>query len=44
MDIALYMGKLIYSDIVYANNTSWSYWTAMAQEKWSQKTVFICFV
>jgi hypothetical protein len=40
MDIALYMGKLIYSDIVYANNTSWSYWTAMAQEKWSQKNRF----
>lgn len=40
MDIALYMGKLIYSDIVYANNTSWSYWTAMAQEKWNQKNRF----
>lgn len=40
MDIALYMAKLIYSDLVYGNMTGWSYWTAFAQEKWSQKNRF----
>ncbi len=40
MDIALYMGKLIHCDLTYAQNTSWSYWTAMAQEKWGQKNRF----
>lgn len=40
MDIALYLGKLIYSDLVYGNMTGWSYWTAFAQEKWSQKNRF----
>ena len=40
MDIALYMGKLIHSDLVYGNMTGWSYWTAFAQEKWSQKNRF----
>lgn len=40
MDIALYMGKLINCDLTYANCSSWSYWTAMAQEKWSQKDRF----
>lgn len=40
MDIALYMAKLIYADLAYANVSSWSYWTAMAQEKWSQKNRF----
>lgn len=40
MDIALYMGKLIYCDLTYGNMTGWSYWTAFAQEKWGQKNRF----
>lgn len=40
MDLALYMAKMIYADLVYANVSSWSYWTAMAQEQWSQKNRF----
>ena len=40
MDIALYMGKLIYCDMVYAGVSSWSYWTAFAQEQWGQKNRF----
>lgn len=40
MDIALYMAKIIYTDLAYANATSWSYWTAMDQEKYSQKNRF----
>ena len=40
MDIALYMGKVIYCDLVYAGVSSWSYWTAFAQERWGQKNRF----
>jgi O-glycosyl hydrolase len=40
MDIALFMGKLIYADLVNANCSSWAYWTAMDQEKWGQKNRF----
>ena len=40
MDIALYMGKVIYCDMVYADASSWSYWTAFAQEQWGQKNRF----
>ena len=40
MDIALYMGKLIYCDLVFGNMSGWSYWTSFAQEKWSQKNRF----
>lgn len=40
MDIALYMGKVIYCDLAYANVTSWSYWTVFAQEKWGHKNRF----
>jgi hypothetical protein len=40
MDIALYMGKVIYCDLVYASVSSWSYWTAFAQEQWGQKNRF----
>lgn len=40
MDIALYMGKLIWCDLTFANAVGWSYWTAFAQEKWSQKDRF----
>lgn len=40
MDIALYMGKIIHSDLVHGNMAGWSYWTVFAQEKWSQKNRF----
>jgi len=40
MDIALYMAKIIYCDLTFGNMTGWSYWTAFAQEKWSQKNRF----
>ncbi|WP_081773244.1 glycoside hydrolase [Prevotella sp. P6B4] len=40
MDIALYMGKLIYCDLNYGNMSGWSYWTSFAQEKYSQKNRF----
>ena len=40
MDIALYMGKVIYCDLTYGNMTGWSYWTAFAQEKWGHKNRF----
>ncbi|MCR5697108.1 MAG: glycosyl hydrolase [Marinilabiliaceae bacterium] len=40
MDIALYMGKIIHCDLAYGNMAGWSYWTAFAQEKWSQKNRF----
>ena len=40
MDIALYMAKVIHSDLVFGNMTSWHYWTAFAQEQYSQKNRF----
>ena len=40
MDIALFMGKLIYCDLVNAGVVSWSYWTAFAQEQWGWKNRF----
>ena len=40
MDIALFMGKLIYCDMAYANTSSWSYWTALSNEVYSQKNRF----
>lgn len=40
MDIALYMGKVIYSDLTYGNMSGWSYWTAFSQEKWGHKNRF----
>lgn len=39
-DIAAYMSKVIHTDIVYGNCSSWSYWTAMSVERWSQKNRF----
>ncbi len=39
-DIAQYMSRIIHNDIVKANCTSWSYWTAMSVERWSQKNRF----
>lgn len=39
-DIAQYMSRIIHSDITMAGCTSWSYWTAMSVERWSQKNRF----
>lgn len=41
MDIALYMSKVIHTDIVYANAAAWSYWTSMATERWGHKNRFL---
>lgn len=41
MDIALYMSKVINADLTIGNVTSWSYWTAMATERYSQKDRFM---
>lgn len=40
MDIALYMGKVIYCDLTFGNMVGWSYWTAFSQEKWGHKNRF----
>lgn len=39
-DIAQYMSRVIHNDIVAGGCTSWSYWTAMSVERWSQKNRF----
>lgn len=36
-DIALYMAKVIYADLVYAGVSSWSFWTSMDIELWGFK-------
>jgi hypothetical protein len=41
MDIALYMAKIIHSDLAFANVTSWSYWTSMGVELWGHKDRFL---
>ncbi|GAB6120170.1 glycoside hydrolase [Dysgonomonas termitidis] len=41
MDIALYMSKVIHCDLVYANVSSWSYWTSIDQERWNHKNRFL---
>lgn len=41
MDIALYMSKVIHTDLTYANVSSWSYWTAVDLERWSHKNRFL---
>lgn len=41
MDVALYMAKVIHADLSVANVASWSYWTAMGQEKWGHKNRFL---
>lgn len=41
MDIALYMSKVIHADLAYANASSWSYWTALATERWNHKNRFL---
>jgi O-glycosyl hydrolase len=40
MDNALFMAKLIQSDIIYGGVSSWSYWTALSPEVYSQKNRF----
>lgn len=40
LDMALYMSKVLHSDLTVANASSWSYWTAMDAERWSQKCRF----
>jgi len=40
MDIALFMAKVIHSDLAYAEVTSWSYWTSMDMERWGHKNRF----
>ncbi|MDA3879259.1 MAG: T9SS type A sorting domain-containing protein [Prolixibacteraceae bacterium] len=40
MDIALFMAKIIQSDLTFANATSWSFWTAMDVERWGHKNRF----
>lgn len=39
-DIAYYMAKIIHNDLTVAKCSSWSYWTAMSVERWSQKNRF----
>lgn len=40
MDIALFMAKVIQSDLIFANVSSWSFWTAMDVERWGHKNRF----
>lgn len=40
MDLALSMSKVMYHDMATANMSSWSYWTSISQERWSQKSRF----
>ena len=40
IDNALFLARVIYSDLVWANVSSWSYWTVWGQERWSQKNRF----
>ncbi|MDE6533454.1 MAG: beta-glycosidase [Muribaculaceae bacterium] len=38
--IAQYMSRVIHNDLTVADCSSWSYWTAMSVERWSQKNRF----
>lgn len=40
MDIAIYLSKVIYTDLAVANAASWSFWTSMDVERWSHKNRF----
>lgn len=40
MDYAIYMAKVIHSDLVYGNMAAWNFWTTMAQEQYSQANRF----
>ncbi|MDE6399367.1 MAG: beta-glycosidase, partial [Muribaculaceae bacterium] len=35
-----YMSRVIHNDLTVADCSSWSYWTAMSVERWSQKNRF----
>lgn len=39
-DIAQFMSRVIHNDITMAGCSSWSYWTSMSVERWSQKNRF----
>ncbi|MDD3078800.1 MAG: glycoside hydrolase [Paludibacter sp.] len=41
MDIALFMAKVIYSDLAFADVSSWSFWTSMDMERWDHKDRFL---
>lgn len=40
-DMALFMAKIIHSDMVYANAASWSFWTSMDMDRWNHKNRFL---
>lgn len=40
LDMALYLSKVLHSDLTVANASSWSYWTSMDSERWDQKCRF----
>jgi O-glycosyl hydrolase len=37
---SIFLGKMIYSDLTYANVSIWDYWTVIERERWSQKNRF----
>lgn len=41
LDHALFLAKVIHSDMTFANVTSWSYWTATGIEAWNHKNRFL---
>jgi O-glycosyl hydrolase len=41
LDIALYMSRVLHSDLTVANVSSWSYWTSMDVERWNHKNRFL---
>lgn len=41
LDIALYMSRVIHSDLTVANVSSWAYWTSMDVERWGHKNRFL---
>lgn len=40
LDIALYMSRVIHTDLTVANASSWSYWTSMDVDRWGHKNRF----
>lgn len=41
IDNALFLGKIIYSDLEHAQVTSWAYWTAFGIDLWGHKNRFL---
>jgi len=37
---AVYLAKILHSDLVYGNVSTWDYWTAVERERWSQSNRF----